>query len=147
MDINKIGKKIYKESNVHKKEEMDEVYYRIADFLKEHAKSQYDKFLEEAEDIMFEIEPEKAKEIVIAMKPFGQRWTMEEIKEHLKTRGISEKINCYYMVMNMMYNDYNRTAKQYNSDVPEFYFDLSFDFINDVDAKRHKVEKYFMEIS
>ena len=51
------------------------------------------------------------------------------------------------MVMNMMYNDYNRTAKQYNSDVPEFYFDLSFDFINDVDAKRHKVEKYFMEIS
>lgn len=146
MDINKIGKKIYKESDVHKKEEMDEVYYRMADFLKEHAKSQYDKFLEEAEDIMFEIEPEKAKQIVIAMKPFGQRWSMEEIKEYLKSRGISEKIKYYYMVMNMMYNDYARTAKQYNLDVPEFYFDLSFDFINDVDAKRHKIEKYFVEI-
>jgi hypothetical protein len=45
----------------------------------------------------------------------------------------------------MTYNDFSRTARQYNLDIPEFYFDLSTDFINDPDAKKHKVQKYFLD--
>lgn len=145
MGLKEISQQIYAGDNINKKKQMDEIYYKMADFVKEYNKEWYNKFKEEAEDIAYEISTEKAKEIVGGMKPYGQHWSMEEVKSYLKTRGISEKIKSYYMVMNMMYNDYSRTAKQHDLDTPDFYFDLAFDFINDVDGKKHKVEKYFMK--
>ena len=145
MDIRKISDTIYKGSDRVKKEKMDEVYYKMSDFLKDYNKEWYDKFYEEAESIIYYIDEDCARKIVGAMLPYGQRWSMEEVTEYLRGKGIMEHTKCYYLVMNMMYNDYARTAKQYNIDVPEFYFDLSYDFINDPDAKKHKVEKYFME--
>lgn len=145
MDIRTISDTIYKSGDRAKKEMMDEVYYKMADYLKAYNQEWYDKFYEEAEGIIYEISEEHAKQIVMAMRPYGQRWSCEEIKELLASKGIMDKTRCYYLVMNMMYNDYYRTAKQYNLDVPEFYFDLSYDFINDADAKKHKVEKYFLD--
>jgi hypothetical protein len=117
----------------------------MSDFLKDYNREWYDKFYEEAESIIYYIDDDCSHKIVGAMLPYGQRWSMDEIAEYLRGRGIMEHIKCYYLVMNMMYNDYSRTARQYNLDVPEFYFDLSYDFINDVDAKKHKVEKYFLD--
>lgn len=143
MDINTIGKNIYKGSDLRKKEQMDAIYYKMADFLKEHNPEWYKKFHDEAEDVAYEIDAEEAKRIVAAMKPHGQHWSMGEVENYLKTRGINEKIKSFYLAMNMAYNDYSRTAKQHNLDVPEFYFDIAFDFINDIDAGRHKVAKYF----
>lgn len=145
MDINKIGDAIYRSNDRAKKEKMDEVYYRMSDFLKEHNREWYDKFYEEAEDIIYCIDDDEARCIVGSMQPYGQRWSMEEIRELLKSKGIMDGTKCYYMVMNMMYNDYSRTARQYSVDIPEFYFDLAYDFINDVDGKKHKVEKYFLD--
>lgn len=144
MDIRKISDTIYKGNDTAKKEKMDEVYYRMADYLKNYNKEWYDKFYDEAEDIVYEIGEEQAKQIVNTMKPHGQRWSMEEIGEYIKTKGIMDHKKCYYLVMNMMYNDFARTARQYSLDIPEFYFDLSYDFVNDIDAKKHKVERYFL---
>lgn len=144
MDIRKISDAIYEGSDKVKKEKMNEIYYRMADYVKNNNKDWYDKFYDEAESIVYEISNEQAMQIVMAMQPYGQRWSMDEVVNLIKTKGIMEHGKCYYMVMNMMYNDYCRTAKQYNVDVPEFYFDLSYDFINDVDSKKHKVEKYFL---
>lgn len=145
MDIKTISDTIYNGGDRAKKEKMDEVYYKMADCLKDYNKEWYDKFYEEAEDIIYEIADEHARQIVGVMQPYGQRWSMEEVEDILHSKGIMGHTKCYYLVMNMMYNDYSRTARQYNLDVPEFYFDLSYDFINDTDAKKHKVEKYFID--
>lgn len=145
MDIKKISDKIYRGSDREKKDKMDEVYYEMADFLKEHNHDWYEKFYEKAEDIIYEITDEEARQIVMAMRPYGQKWSMEEIKEYLRSKGVSGHEKCYYLVMNAMYNDYARTARQYNVDVPEFYYDMAYDFIHDEDAKKHKVEKYFID--
>lgn len=145
MDIRKISDAIYKGSDRTKKELMDDVYYKMGDYIRQANPDMYKTLYDEAEAIIYHIDDEQARQIVMAMQPYGQRWSCDEIKEYLATKGIMEKKKCYYLVMNMMYNDYCRTAKLYNLDVPEFYFDLSYDFINDADAKKHKVEKYFLD--
>ena len=145
MDIKKISDTIYKGHDNTKKEKMDQVYYKMSDFLKEYNREWYEKFLEEAEGIIYDIGEDHARQIVGSMQPYGQRWSMDEVREFIKNKGIMDHAKCYYLVMNAMYNDYSRTARQYNVDVPEFYFDLSYDFINDADGKKHKVEKYFVD--
>jgi len=144
-DIRRISEMIYHGSDMHKKEKMDKIYYDMADWLKENNKEWYDKFHEEAEDIIYEIDENKAREIVMGMLPYGQRWTMDEVKNVMHSKGVNEKAICYYLCMNMAYNDFSRTARQYGLDVPEFYFDIACDFINDTDAKKHKVQKYFLD--
>lgn len=45
--------------------------------------------------------------------------------------------------MNMMFSDYYPVAKKHNVNTPEFYADLAAAFINDKDASKDKVEKYY----
>lgn len=145
MSIKKISDVIYNGDDKEKKNELDKIYYKMADYLKEHDRSGYKTFEEEAEDIFYKIDEKQARRIVDDMKPYGQRWSLEEIDAYLKKKGIHSESICYYLTMNMAYNDYNRTAKLHSVDEPEFYFDLAYDFINDQDGKRHKVYKYFMD--
>lgn len=106
----------------------------------------YNEFMEDLEHIAYKITAEEAERIVRAMRPKGQYWSMSQIKEYLSTKGIDTKCVSWYLVMNMMYNDYCDTAKLYGlSGDTEFFFSLSKDFINDPDAKPHKVEKYFLD--
>ena len=43
----------------------------------------------------------------------------------------------------MMFSDYYPVAKKHNVNTPEFYADLAAAFINDKDASKDKVEKYY----
>jgi hypothetical protein len=45
--------------------------------------------------------------------------------------------------MNMFYNDYKTYADSKRLDIREFCFEMSKLYINDIDAPKHKVEKYF----
>lgn len=96
------------------------------------------------QQVAFRISPAEAEAYVKAMRPAGQHWTHKQVKEYLATKGITERITDYYLVMNMVFNDYQKTAQLFNlqNDV-EFYFSLARDFIEDVDAKPFKVERYF----
>lgn len=96
------------------------------------------------QQIAFRISPAEAEVYVKAMRPAGQNWTYKQVKEYLATKGITERVTDYYLVMNMVFNDYQKTAQLFNiqNDV-EFYFSLARDFIEDVDAKPFKVERYF----
>lgn len=94
--------------------------------------------------IAYKITPTEAETYVKAMRPTGQHWTYKQVQEYLATKSITTQITEYYLVMNMVYNDYQKTAQLFNlqSNV-EFYFSLARDFIEDVDAKPFKVERYF----
>lgn len=99
---------------------------------------------EKMQQVAFKISPEEAEMHVKAMRPAGQHWTHKQVREYLATKGITERCTDYYLVMNMVYNDYQKTAQMYglqNDD--EFYFSLARDFIEDMDAKPYKVERYF----
>lgn len=92
---------------------------------------------------------EMAEEIVENMSPYGENWSYEtttQVKSSHMIRDISD-ID-FYVVMNMMYNDYYNTINKYISEEKqvEFYIDLTRNFIFDEDAKEGKVFNYFMTI-
>lgn len=53
----------------------------------------------------------------------------------------------FYTVMNAMYSDYCETAKKMGMDKPEFYAHLAKDFLQDKDAKPHKLRRYMEQIA
>jgi hypothetical protein len=121
---------------------MDEIMSRVC---KNYPQMFHD-FVEHIEDIVYEMPLEKAQYITRGMKPFGEHWTYEDVKNVLSNKGIYKHCIEYYLVMNMVYNDYYDVATNFGhqSDV-EFYFELANAFINDLDGKKHKVVKYFMD--
>jgi len=52
----------------------------------------------------------------------------------------------YYVAINAMYSDHCETAKKMGVDKPEFYAHLAKDFLCDLDAGPHKLQKYMMTI-
>lgn len=104
----------------------------------------YDEIMKELETECFRIEPEEAEEIVRKMSPRGQMWTMDQVQDVMHQHGETGDLVDWYLVMNMTYNDYYNTARNYGmQDDVEFYYRLSKDFLEDQDAKPFKVAKYF----
>lgn len=135
-------------SKVHEKHpnKLMEIGKEAFEALEYADKRKYEELMGKLEDICYEISQDEAETIVRKMSPKGQVWSINQIKSVLEQHD--EKgynlVN-WYLVMNMMYNDYHNTAEMFgiNEDV-EFYYSLAYDFIHDVDGKSHKVEKYFL---
>lgn len=106
----------------------------------------YDELMESLECLAYKIPAEEAMQIVKAMRPKGQYWSMQQVKDLCREHHIDKDIVNWYLVLNMCYNDYCGTAKAFGlqSD-EEFYWSLAKDFIEDPDAKPFKVEKYFLD--
>ena len=106
----------------------------------------YDELMCDLEGLAYKIPPEEAMQIVKAMKPKGQNWSMQQVKDLCREHGIDKDIVSWYLVLNMTYNDYYGTAKAFGLQGDEdFYWSLAKDFIEDPDAKPYKVEKYFCD--
>ena len=106
----------------------------------------YEKTMKRLEDVAYDITHENAEKIVNHMKPFGEHWRYDEVKDYIEKKGIYKCYEKYYLVMNMAYNDYYDVAVNYgHQNDTEFFFEIAHAFINDEDAKPHKVSKYFSE--
>ncbi|MCK9577702.1 MAG: hypothetical protein M0R51_17480 [Clostridia bacterium] len=115
------------------------------DTLRQTHKELYEDTMYKFEEIAYEVTQEKAEEIVADMKPYGEKWNYETVREFLETKGITNHCIEFFLAMNMGYNDYFELAKSVDKqDDIEFYFILAKDFIHDVDAKPFKVLKYFL---
>lgn len=97
------------------------------------------------ECIAYTFSLDEAKAKVIHMTPYGEYWSYEKVVEFVKTKGVEPKdFIHYYLVMNMMYNDYYQTAEAFGlRNNVDFYFWLAKNFIDDPDGVDFKVEKYF----
>ena len=84
---------------------------------------------------------EKADKIVEEMTPYHMHWTKDQTTEVMRSAGLKFDENEFYVVMNMAYNDY---YELFGDDV-QSYIKYSTLFIDDPDAKPHKVFKYFMD--
>lgn len=135
--------------SAQQKDDSDRICTLLSDMmsrLERENPRMYHEIIKGMEDIAYSITIEEAERIVRNMSPKGQYWSCDDVKALLKSKGIEGKDTDYYLVMNMVYNDFYRTATMYGvqKDV-EFFFSLAKDFIEDPDAKPHKVAKYFTE--
>ena len=139
--VNMIVKK-EKGGDMHEyKEIMEELMMEVESSNKEL----YDKTMHKLEDIAYDISYEEANYIVMNMKPFGEHWTFDQVKDYVETKDIHKCYIKYYLVMNMVYNDYYDVAVNYShQNDTDFFFQLAHAFIIDEDAKPHKIAKYFL---
>ena len=127
----------------------DEVWTVSEDMLNKLSRKDpvlFDEYIEKLEQLAYRIPKDEAERIVRNMRPKGQYWTYTQVMDLVKSKGITGDWTNWYLVMNMVYNDFCATAKHFglHNDV-EFYYHLAKDFIEDPDAKPMKVEKYFMD--
>lgn len=134
------------------KEQLEEVVEHMLHSTKETgAGTLYHRFEEIIEDAMYSIDKEHAKEIVHHMRPYGEHFSMDTVRTMLQSHGVEHSDNnvCirYYLVMNMYANDSKHVAEEFSIPCDKFCFAMAKSFINDIDASKHKVEKYFTEIA
>lgn len=126
------------------KEALEDIIYDIMEDLRKTDESLYMKYEDMINEELYCIDVPEAIEIVKAMKPHGEVFSMADISEMLSKYQISEdKFVKYYLCMNMFYNDYKTYADSKRLDIKEFCFEMSKLFINDTDGVKYKVEKYF----
>lgn len=137
-DLSETIKKKYGEDKV-----MDMAEWAFG-MLEQSDHRSYTEIMDKMEKLAYSITKEDAEKIVRSMRPRGEVWTYEQVKEYIGTHGIIDKCVEYYLAMNMAKNDYYNTASTLGAqDNVEFYFNIANDFINDVDADKHKIGKYF----
>ena len=126
----------------HREKMLDEALEEFYEKLSNEHKREFKKMLK---GVALHIDHKEAREIVTKMNPSGEHWNMDQIEKAIAEKGVHhDKLLYYYLVMNMAYNDYKKTAEKFNLDNVDFYFCIAHDFIEDPDAKEFKVEKYFM---
>lgn len=127
----------------------DEVWTISEDMLNKLARKDpmmFDEYIDKLERLAYRIPKDEAERIVRAMRPKGQYWSYDQVMDLVKSKGVTGDWVNWYLVMNMVYNDFCATAKHFGlqNDV-EFFYHLAKDFIEDPDAKPMKVEKYFLD--
>lgn len=85
------------------------------------------------------VSEEMAKKWVRKMQPYGEKWEMEETTEVLKKNGLSLRDIDFYVVLNMMYNDFAKSV----GDDTTMYIKLARDWLKDDDAKEDKLYNYY----
>ena len=88
------------------------------------------------------IDEETAKEWVKSMEPIGTHWTIEETTNAMQNMGYNLDKLQFFVVANMMYNDYYTIVK----DNEELALKLAKDWLEDKDAKEDKLYCYWKYI-
>lgn len=129
----------------HKKGKQEELTSILATAITKLPEQSHKELIHKMEEIAYSFTLEEAKAIVHRMTPYGEHWSYEKVKDFILKKGISDTCSIkYYLVMNMAYNDYSKTAELFGQkDNPDFYYQIAYDFINDADAADFKVAKYF----
>lgn len=100
----------------------------------------------------YRLTKEQAREWVNSMEnedhehPEGETWSMEEVKEFAKKRGVEtegQKMIDFYAIMNAMYSDYSKVAEEFGVEEPEFFAAMAKAFLDDKDAVKNKAAVYY----
>ena len=140
--IKKYVDMIIKKGNQEDMEKLDEIFEETMCDLKEYDHSKYKKYKTTLMGMAYnyQIDDELAHEIVENMKPFGEKWSMEEVASVLK--GDTHNLDEMYVVLNSLYNDYSSILGDEDT---ELYIKMAHAWLDDLDAKEHKFWKYFVK--
>ena len=89
------------------------------------------------------INKEMADEWVRNMKPRGQHWTMDETTSARHSLGYGLDEVDFYVVSNMMFNDYFDLVK----DNENMALEMAEDWLKDEDSKDYKLYEYWKYIA
>lgn len=130
------------------KYELETFIYNIMEDLRTQNPKLAEKYKDEIDGRVYYISPEDANQIVRGMKPFGEKFTREAVKSTLLEKHVMADectLTYYYLTMNMVCNDYNLLFEKYPTiNNKEVYYLFSKCFIDDIDAPKYKVNKYFL---
>ena len=76
------------------------------------------------------------------MKPIGIHWTIDETTNVMNNMGYGFNPIDFFIVMNMIYNDYYDIVK----DNDELTIKMANDWLSDTDAKENKLYNYWKHI-
>ena len=85
---------------------------------------------------------EMAVKWVKNMRPRGEHWTMDDTTNAMKSMGYSLDPTEFFVVANMMYNDYYDLVKDNES----LALELAEDWLEDEDAKECKLYEYWKHV-
>lgn len=145
MDIENIIQRIIDNGDIEHMHMLSDILEDVMEVVEKYDKECYKKYEMELYKMAYgnNLTREMAEKIVSNMRPYGQRWSLEESNEIQRQYGI-DGINLidFYTVLNSSFNDYRDI---FNDNI-EMYVKFTVDFINDEDAKEDKVFLYFLNI-
>ena len=144
MDIEDIIQKIVDNGRVEDMQELSDILEDTIETLQEYYPEEYRKYEKKLYEMAYGcvLNREIATEIVRKMRPYGEKWAIEETSEIQRNYGLSFRDYDFYVVINSAYNDYNDI---FGEDIDK-YVRFAIDFINDEDAKQDKVYIYYTTI-
>lgn len=121
----------------------------ITDMALDTMKESNPDFYEHLESLMYEtvygkvISEEMAEKWVSDMQPYHLHWTMEQTDSVMKQYAPSVKPLDWFVVLNMMYNDYRDVL---GTEEVDTYAKLAKGWLMDKDAKEDKLYCYYKNI-
>ena len=128
-----------------KKEDMECLSDMLSDvlhILKENHHDKYEKYKMKLYGMAYnyKFDEEMAHEIVENMKPLGEVWDLATTTRVKSEYNLGVDDYTFYVVMNSLANDYHDAI---STEEVETYIKMAYAFINDEDAIKDKVWKYF----
>ena len=142
--IRKYIEKIGEKRNVEDMEALGDMLADIIEDMKEEHHDLYKDYKMELYEMAYgkKISEDMADKWVKEMKPIGIHWTMEETTNAMNDLGYNFDSVDYYVVANMMYNDYYDIVKEDET----LALKLAKDWLDDEDAKEDKLYCYWKHI-
>ena len=145
MEIDDYIERIIEKGDIRDMNTLSDILEELMKVIKEYDTECYKKYEMELYKMAYgnTLSKELAEKIVNKMKPYGEKWTMNETMDIQERYGLDRiKSSDFYIVLNSAYNDFNNL---FGDDI-DMYVRYAEDFINDEDAVDGKVFLYYTTI-
>lgn len=145
MDIDDYIERIIEKGDIRDMNTLSDILEELMKVVKDYDTECYKKYEMELYKMAYgnTLSKELAEKIVDKMKPYGEKWTMNETMDIQERYGLDRiKSSDFYIVLNSAYNDFNNL---FGDDI-DMYVRYAEDFINDEDAVDGKVFLYYTTI-
>lgn len=142
MDIDDYIERIIEKGDIRDMNTLSDILEELMKVVKDYDTECYKKYEMELYKMAYgnTLSKELAEKIVNKMKPYGEKWTMNETMDIQERYGLDRiKSSSFYVVLNSAYNDFNSL---FGEDL-DMYVRYTEDFINDEDAVEDKVFIYY----
>ncbi len=145
MDIENVINEIVDSGNVEHMHNLSDILEDTLEIIQEYDEECYKKYEMELYKMAYgtKLSRELAEEIVHKMKPYGERWNIDETNNMQNQYELNNiRPIDFYVVINSAFNDY----RDLFGDETNKYIEYTVRFIEDEDAKPDKVFLYFTTI-
>jgi hypothetical protein len=145
LDIDDYIERIIEKGDIRDMNTLSDILEELMKVVKDYDTECYKKYEMELYKMAYgnTLSKELAEKIVNKMKPYGEKWTMNETMDIQERYGLDRiKSSDFYIVLNSAYNDFNNL---FGDDI-DMYVRYTEDFINDEDAVDGKVFLYYTTI-